>query len=162
MNNFVLRRYKASDKENIKELYELGSVHSEIGYRPGPWEHDFEDIENYYLKNGEFLVGFVGETMVAMGAYHKITDDIGHVRRMRVHPNYRRNGYAGEILTQLEKVAKEKGIKELRLRTSTQQKMAQNFYEKHGFNKMENQEKEFYTEGDGISFEVIWYRKPLE
>ncbi len=161
MNDLIIRKYIIEDKEEVKKLYELSSIYSEIGYRSGPWEKDFEDIEETYFNGGEFLVGFVGEKIVAMGGYRKITDTMGHIRRMRVHPDYRRIGYASQILNELEKVAKNNDLKELRLRTSTQQKMAQNFYEKHGFKKMKTK-KEFYTEGGGNSFEVIWYRKRLE
>lgn len=38
--------------------------------------------------------------------------------------------------------------------------MAQSFYEKNGYIKMEK-EKEYYTEGGSNSFEVIWYKKKL-
>jgi ribosomal protein S18 acetylase RimI-like enzyme len=79
---------------------------------------------------------------------------------MRVHPDYRRNGFAQRILKHLEKVAIQNGLRELRLRTSTQQKIAQDLYEKNGCKKMDT-EKEFYTEGGRNTFEVIWYRKFL-
>lgn len=161
MSDLRIRRYTPSDKESIKELYKLASEHSEIGYRSGPWEEDLEDIEKYYFDGGDFLVGVQGEKIVAMGGYRKISDKIGHIRRMRVHPEYRRKGFAGEILQALEKEAKRNLLSELRLRTSTQQKMAQSFYEKNGFERMKVK-KSFYTEGGGNSFEVVWYRKRLE
>ena len=158
MSDFTVRQYIASDKEAVKELYRLASVHYEIGYREGPWEKDFEDIENAYLKDGDFLVGVLGTEIVAIGAYEKISDDVGHIRRMRTHPEQRRKGFAQQIINRLEKGAKEKGFSELRLRTSTQQQMAQNFYEKNGYKKLVA-EKTFYTEGP---FEVVWYGKQLD
>lgn len=161
MSNFVVRRYQSSDKEAVKKLYELASIKSEIGYRSGPWEQDFEDIERIYLNGGEFFVGLLNNDIIAMGGHRKVTDTIGHIRRMRVHPDHRRKGYAAKILQKLEKSAKRNGMIELRLRTSTQQKMAQNFYEKYGFKKMKAK-KEYYTEGGGNSFEVIWYGKDLK
>ena len=157
MNSLSIRQYKSSDKEKVKELYKLASVNSEIGYRSGPWEQDFENIEKTYFNGGEFLIGLVNHNIVAMGGYRKITDKIGHIRRMRAHPDYRRKGFAQQILKELEKKAKENNLDELRLRTSTQQKMAQGFYEKNGYKKMKTK-KEFYTEGP---FEVILYRKKL-
>ena len=129
MNNLLIRRYQSSDKTKVKELYKLASIHSEIGYRSGPWEQDFEDIESSYFNGGEFLVGLLNDEVVALGGYRKITDTIGHIRRMRVHPEYRRKGFAQQILQGLEKKAKENKLNELHLRTSTQQKMAQSFYE---------------------------------
>lgn len=161
MEELIIRRYQSSDKEKVKELYELASHHSEIGYRSGPWEKDFDNIEGSYFDGGEFLVGLVDEVIVALGGYRKITDTMGHVRRMRVHPDYRRKGFAQQILTQLETVAKNNKLEELRLRTSTQQKMAQGLYEKNGYVKIVTKEKEFYSEGGGDMFEVVWYRKQL-
>ncbi|MEK9143011.1 MAG: GNAT family N-acetyltransferase [Patescibacteria group bacterium] len=158
MSDFKIRRYESSDKEKVKELYVLASIHSEIGYRSGPWEQDFEDIENAYFNGGEFLVGLVNNNIIAIGGYRKITDKMGHIRRMRVHPDHRRKGFAQQILNQLEKEANKNKLDELRLRTSKQQKMAQCFYGKNGYNKMKA-EKEFYTEGP---FEVIWLRKKLK
>ncbi len=158
MSDFIVRQYIASDKEAVKELYRFASVHSEIGYREGPWEKDFEDIENAYLKDGDFLVGVLGTQIVAIGAYEKISDDVGHIRRMRTHPYQRRKGFAQQIIQGLERSAKTNGLTELRLRTSTQQEMAQSFYEKNGYKKL-IAEKTFYTEG---SFEVVWYGKQLD
>jgi len=157
MNDFIVRQYRASDKAAVKELYRLASVHSEIGYREGPWEKDFEDIENAYLKEGDFLVGVLDNKIVAMGAYEKISDTVGHIRRMRTHPEQRRKGFAQQIIQGLERSAKKNGLTELRLRTSTQQEMAQSFYEKNRYKKLVA-EKTFYTEGP---FEVVWYGKKL-
>ena len=158
MNSLITRRYLPSDKEKVKDLDKLASIHSEIGYRNGPWEQDFEDIESSYFNGGDFLVGLLNNEIVTIGGYRKISDKIGHIRRMRVHPEHRRKGFAQQILKVLEKTAKENGLDELRLRTSKQQKMAQSFYEKNGYKKMKT-EKEFYTEGP---YEVIWYRKQLK
>ena len=158
MNNLLIRRYKSSDKEKVKKLYELASIHSEIGYRSGPWEQDFENIEASYFNGGTFLVGLFDNKIVAIGGCMKISDTVGYIRRMRTHPEYRRKGFAQQILEELEKNEKETNLNEIRLRTSTQQKIAQSFYENNGYKKMKV-EKEFYTEG---LFEVIWYRKELK
>jgi ribosomal protein S18 acetylase RimI-like enzyme len=61
----------------------------------------------------------------------------------------------------LENEAKKQGMTELRLRTSTQQLMAQQFYEKNGYQKIITDTKEYYTEGGGDAFEVLWYRKTI-
>jgi len=160
MTEFILRRYRPSDKEKVKALYELASIHSEIGYRSGPWETDFDNIEDHYFNGGEFLVGLINDRIIAIGGYRKISEKQGQIRRMRVHPDHRRKGFAQHIIQKLEEVAKQNQISELQLKTSTQQKMAQHFYEKNGYVKMEK-EKEYYTEGGGNSFEVVWYRKEL-
>jgi ribosomal protein S18 acetylase RimI-like enzyme len=157
MSDLIIRRYLTSDKEKVKDLYILASHHSEIGYRSGPWEQDFENIEGAYFDGGEFLVGVLDQEIIAMVGLRKISDSMGHIRRMRVHPKYRKKGFGQLILKELEQRAINNRLTELRLRTSTQQKMAQSFYEKNGYQKMDSN-KEFYTEGP---FEVIWYHKKL-
>ncbi len=159
MDELKIRRYQSSDKQKVKDLYKLSSKYSEIGYRSGPWESDFDNIENHFLKEGEFLVGLINDEIVVIGGYRKISDNIGQIRRMRTHPNHRRKGYAQQIINELERTAKQKNIKELKLKTSSQQKMAQNFYEKSGYRKLTTVKKEFYTEGGGNAFEIIWYSK---
>lgn len=72
MNNLVIRRYLPEDKEAVKELYKLASIHSEIGYRDGPWYKDFDTIEDFYLKGGDFLVGLIDNTLVVMVGLQKI------------------------------------------------------------------------------------------
>jgi ribosomal protein S18 acetylase RimI-like enzyme len=159
MDHFVIRNYRVSDNTGVRELYKLASIDSEIGYRNGPWEHDFDDIESHYA-GGIFLVGVINEQIVTMGGVQKITDDIAHIRRMRTHPAYRRKGFAGKLLIELENESGKRGFRILRLRTSTQQIMAQAFYKKNTFKPIE-QLKTFYTEGGGKKFEVIWYEKQL-
>lgn len=160
MNEITIRRYTSEDNQNLRKLYEIASVHSEIGYRPGPWEEDFDDMERHYAE-GAFFVGYIDEIMVAMGGYRKVSQTQGQVRRMRVHPDYRRQGYAQQILIKIEESARKNYFSELTLKTSTQQIMAQYFYEKMGFTKMKMENREYYEEGDGNSFEVIWYIKKL-
>ncbi len=157
MNDLLIRSYKSSDNQEIKDLYKLASVESEIGFRDGPWYKDFDIMENFYMDKGDFLVGVMGNKIVAMIGLEKSLKTVGHIRRMRVHPEYRRRGYAQALLKELEDRAVKKGFTELRLRTSIQQIMAQRLYEKNGYSKMKSK-KEFYLEGP---FEVIWYRKLL-
>jgi ribosomal protein S18 acetylase RimI-like enzyme len=157
---FILRQYQPSDKEKIKKLYEHASIHSEIGYRSGPWESDFDDMEGVYFNGGDFLVGTIDDEIVAMGGLRKESDSVGYIRRMRVHPDFRRNGFAQQIIQGLEQSAKRNKLKELQLKTSKDQKMAQAFYEKNGFTRM-SKKKSYYQEGGGKTFEEVWYKKEL-
>lgn len=157
---FKVRRYRPSDKEAVKKIYKLASIHSEIGYRSGPWESDFDDIEGVYFKGGDFLVGTINDEIVAMGGLRKVSNTVGYIRRMRVHKDYRRNGFARQIIQGLEQSARRNNLQELQLKTSKDQKMAQAFYEKNGFMHM-NKKKSYYQEGGGKTFEEVWYRKVL-
>src|SRR5579864_3871341 len=77
MSDFIVRKYQPSDKEAVKKLYELASIKSEIGYRSGPWEQDFKDIEGTYFNGGEFLLGILNNEVIAIGGYRKITETMG-------------------------------------------------------------------------------------
>ena len=119
-------------------------------------------MTSHFAASSEVLnhYGLINNEIVAMGGFRKISKNIGQIRRMRVHPDYRRKGYAQQIIQKLEEEAKKNKIIELQLKTSIQQEMTHHFYEKNEYNKMEK-EKEYYTEGGGNSFEVVWYRKEL-
>lgn len=71
MSNFIVRRYKHTDKEKVKKLYRLASIHSEVGYRSGPWEADFDNIESHFFDGWEFLLGLIDDEIVAIGGYTK-------------------------------------------------------------------------------------------
>ncbi len=161
MLDLTIHRFQPSDKEAIMALYKIASIYSEIGYREGPWYQDFDDIEEFYLNGGEFLVGYLDNQIVAIAGLQKINDAEAHVRRIRVHPDYRRKGYGLKILKQLERSAKELGFSILRLRTSTNQKMAQGLYEKNDYIHIPSTTKEYYKEGGGYTFEVMWFQKKI-
>jgi ribosomal protein S18 acetylase RimI-like enzyme len=103
---------------------------------PGPWDADFQDIEGVYLNNGgEFLVGLIGGNIVAMGALRNVTEGTAEIKRMRVHPDHWRRGFAQAIFDRLQFRAAELGYKKLILDTSVQQKAAQELYLKNGFRR---------------------------
>ena len=157
MSDLVIRRYEVGDKRHVKNLHVIASTHSEVGYKSGPWEQDLDDVEEFYLKDGEFLVGLIGTKILAMGGYKLLSNGIGDIRRIRVHPSHRRSGYARQILNQLEVSAKAKKVKTLELHTTILQKMAQQFYEKNGYKKYD---EKTITVGDKM-FQTVYYKKTL-
>jgi ribosomal protein S18 acetylase RimI-like enzyme len=100
----------------------------------GHWYDDLHEIENVYLrKGGEFLVGTLGDEVVAMGAAKKTTDDRAEIKYMRVDPQFQRRGFGQAILTALERRAAELGYDTLHLDTAVQQKTARRLYESNGY-----------------------------
>jgi ribosomal protein S18 acetylase RimI-like enzyme len=100
----------------------------------GHWYDDLHEIENVYLrKGGEFLVGTLGDGVVAMGAAKKTTDDRAEIKYMRVDPQFQRRGFGQAILTALERRAAELGYDTLHLDTAVQQKTARRLYESNGY-----------------------------
>ena len=153
-SSLIIRRYKKSDKKDVWNLHvtPLKDAHAYIG--SGQWDKDMEDIENVYLKNGEFLVGETDGKIVAIGAFKKISSEIAEIKRMRVLPGYQRNGFGQAIFDRLQKKAVGLGFKKIRLDTSTRQKAAQKFYEKNGFKEIRR--------GLLGGLETIYYEKVLK
>ena len=150
-----IRRYEKSDLEQVWNLHVLAiKAIAEFLYVSGSWEADLQDIEKNYLDNGgEFLVAVVAGKIIAMGALRKISDTRAEIKRMRVHPDYWRQGLGQTILTRLEKCAKEMGYTTLVLDTTIHQAAAQALYLKNNY-------KETCREKRG-TFDLIFYEKQL-
>lgn len=123
-------------------------------YVPGPWEEDLKDIEENYLKNGEFLVGEVEEAIVAMGAFRKVTAEVAEIKRMRVHPDFQRRGFAQMILDRLESDAKKAGFKIMSLDTTAKQTAGIELYKKNGYQEIKRDTQTY-------PFVMIYYQKKL-
>lgn len=123
-------------------------------HRPGPWADDMKTIETEYLNGrGEFLVGEIESRIVAMGAFRPIDPVSAEIKRMRVHPDYQRQGLGQQLLDELERRAAELGYEVLVLDTLPSQTAARGLYEANGY-----QETGTGTfEGE----EIVLYRKRL-
>jgi ribosomal protein S18 acetylase RimI-like enzyme len=129
-----LRRYEADDRESVWRLHDVAMRGVGIHLGKGHWYDDLHEIENVYLHNGgEFLVGTLGDEVVAMGAVKKTTDDRAEIKYMRVDPEFQRRGFGRVIFTVLERRAAELGYETLHLDTAVQQKTARRLYESNGY-----------------------------
>ncbi len=156
MAKLTIRQYRPSDKEEVFKLHVRALKNENVYLYGGKWEKDLENIEGIYLNNrGEFLVGAIGNKIVAMGGLRKETKDIVELRRIRVGPVFQRKGYGQMILDALEKRAKELGYKVIELQTTIKQVPAQKFYIKNGYT-------EFKREKEGWIIEAIYYRKEIK
>lgn len=155
MNKLKIRRYKPSDNQTVWQLHRLGLA--EIGINPSPnsfFERDLNDIENIYLREGDFLVGEFEGRVVAIGAFKRIDENTAELKRMRVHPDFQRRGFGQAIIEELEKRAKEMGYKKMILDTSEEWTKAQNFYQKNGY-------QEVGRKVLSIRYHAIFYEKDL-
>lgn len=155
--HFKIRRYKPSDNPVVWELHWLGLA--ELGVKPiiTPFDQDLYDIENVYLKDGDFIVGEVSGKVVAMGGIKKIDADTAEVKRMRVHPDFQGMGFGQKILKELEKRAKKMEYKKLVLFTDEINTKAINFYLKNGYKEMKREV--IYLRNR--YFDMIWFGKNL-
>lgn len=132
-----IRRYTPADQEAIEHLHVLALKQAGAYLGRGPWDDDICAIEEIYLnRQGEFLIGECGRLLVAMGAFRRTSSTRAEIKRMRVHPDYQRRGFAQLILNELEVRARTLGYTTLHLDTSTVQIAAQRLYEKNGFREV--------------------------
>lgn len=157
MSSLLIRRYQDTDHDAVVTLHKLAlkefSAYVKDDRQAHRWEKDFEDIAGNYLNNhGEFLVGYLGNKLVTMGSLRKVNNELGELKRMRVHPDYQRQGLGQTILLRLEERAKKLGYKAIQLDTTIKQIAAQKLYEKNGY-------KVIRIEKDAWPIETYIYQK---
>ena len=90
---------------------------------------------------GVILILEVDGYAVGMGRLNRLENNIGEVNNMYIRPEYRRRGYASQMLSQLEEKAIDFGYSTLRLETHEINRGAQNLYRKAGYKEIERYTK---------------------
>ncbi|HEY8479184.1 MAG TPA: GNAT family N-acetyltransferase [Spirillospora sp.] len=149
-----LRRYRPADHATVLALHREGLA--QVGLRPGDgvyYDHDFFRMEDIYLRNdGEFLVGELDGTIVAMGGLRRAdlvpggrarafggyalgapALDAVEMVRLRVLPSVQRRGYGTAVVQALEERAREYGYRILKADTTELQTPALSLYRKAGW-----------------------------
>lgn len=85
---------------------------------------------------GIYLIARADGIVVGMGAHRPLDAVISEVRRMYVHPNFRRCGAAQAMLAKLEAHALSKGFTHLRLETGNRQAVAMALYALCGYEQI--------------------------
>lgn len=93
---------------------------------------DLDDIVSSFA-TGCFLVGEVGEEIVATGGYKPFDNETVKVERVSVHTNFRRLGLASQLFDALISEAKKAGYKRIVLETTSNWDKAIKFWLKNGF-----------------------------
>jgi len=118
-------------------------------------EAELMAIEDVYLRNGgEFLLGFIGERLVAMGGFKRLSEGRAEVRRMRIARDLQGRGYGTYLLRELERRAFQSGVRVLCLDAARRRSMTLAFYRKHGYQETG---QSFYG-----AVETVQFRKGLE
>ncbi len=110
-------------------------------------------MRHYINAGGEFLVGVMGEALVAMGGFQPRSPGEVEIMRMRVHPDWQGRGLGKTLLSALEKAAWEHGYREVCLETTVVQTVALAMYRRHGYLEVGRAQK------GGL--EVVQFRKAL-
>ena len=129
-----IRQYRDTDENAVWLLHHEGLLSTGAHLGDGPWDDDLRQIRTHYLDRlGDFLVGELDGQVVAMGALRPADERFGEIKRMRVRPDFQRQGFGTQILLSLESRARELGYAALRLDTTEQQVAARHFYERNGY-----------------------------
>ncbi|WP_421945673.1 GNAT family N-acetyltransferase [Pedobacter sp.] len=119
-----------SNNTDFRELVIL--LDKDLAIRDGA-EHTFYAQFNKVDAIKEVVVAYQNQTPVACGAIKPFSDTAVEVKRMFVHPDYRKKGYAAKILTELENWAAELSFSKCVLETGKRQPEAISLYQKVGY-----------------------------
>ena len=92
---FELRSFCDEDADAVWHLHDAALEDAGAHGGRGPWEDDLRDIRGTYLDSGgDFLVGLLDGELVAMGGLLIRAAEEAEIKRMRVHPEFQRRGFA--------------------------------------------------------------------
>jgi len=150
-----LIRYRPEFQAPMLALHRSALEGFVLGMSQQQDEADLVAVEDVYLRGqGEFLLGFIGERLVAMGGFKRLTDDLAELRRMRIARELQGRGYGTHLLRELERRAFESGIRTLCLDAARRRPLTLEFYRKHGYQETG---RSFY----GV-VETVQFKKTLD
>lgn len=150
-----LIRYQPEYQEPMLMLHRSAIEGFTLGMSQQEDEADLVAVERVYLGNrGEFLLGFIGERLVAMGGFKWLSDGLAELRRMRIARDLQGRGWGTLLLKELERRAFQSGIRTLRLDAARRRPLTLEFYRKHGYQETG---QSFYG-----AVETVQFRKTLE
>lgn len=124
-----------SDNSDFRGLVIL--LDQYLSYTDGK-EHSFYAQYNKLDKIHQVVVAYRNDVPVGCGALKEYAADIAEVKRMFVHPDYRKQGIAKLILTELEHWAKESGFSACILETGKRQLEAITLYQHTNYQVIPN------------------------
>jgi len=122
-----------SDNADFRELVAL--LDADLAVRDGA-EHSFYAQFNKIDKIRHVVVAYEDGAAVGCGAIKEYEEGVAEIKRMFVRPENRGRGIAGQILTELERWAKELNYSECILETGIKQPEAIRLYQKSGYEKI--------------------------
>jgi len=129
-----LIRYQPEHKEPMLALHRSAIEGFVLGISQQQDEADLMSVEEVYLHSrGEFLLGFIGERLVAMGGFKRMSEGSAELRRMRIAGDLQGQGCGTLMLLELERRAFQSGIRTLCLETAERRPLTLKFYRKHGY-----------------------------
>lgn len=138
----IIREYKPQDKKQVIIMVSeiLGNI---FNGEPAKFEYikEFNVTKDYILY---LLAETEGEDkrIIATMALKKIDNKTVRLKRIYVHPNYRRRGIAQKMLNKIISYAGENGYKNILFSSYPVMENARRFNKKNGFVEIEGNPKE--------------------
>ena len=120
------RKYKKLDKKQVQELITSCLIET---YKKSPIKK-FENFEDYSVF---YVVEDKGKIIGCVGLEDE-GENIGKLRRLYIHKNYRKNGLGTKLLKKIESFALKNKFNKIILSTNKKLDGTIKFYQKHGFN----------------------------
>jgi len=126
-----------------RSIYSLGKEARREGFKHiDRLIDDFADHSNKFQLEGEALFGgYESHSIIAIGGVNqqpsKPSERTGRIRRVYVHPRYRRGGAGSDLMTVIEDHAKKHFA---RLQLFTESEVASSFYASLGYKKASSTE----------------------
>jgi len=87
---------------------------------------------------GAFVIGRIGGNPVACGAIRPLGEDVAELKRVFVKVDFRGRGYSKVIVSELERQARVRGYRVIRLETGVRQPEAISLYESLDYHPIPN------------------------
>lgn len=118
-------------------------------------QHELKDVDEfqqvYFDRDGIFLVVLDDGKVIGTGALKRLDETSAELKRLWLLETYHGQGLGYRVVTLLFDFARQKGYKQIRLKTSTAQERAIAFYKKLGFYEI----LDYGDDEDDLSFEIL-------
>lgn len=128
---------KRTNSDDIDFINLVVLLDQDLAIRDGE-DHAFYNQFNKTDKIKHVIVFYENDTAVGCGAIREKESDVVEIKRMFVHPDHRKKGFASAVLKELEIWAKEVGYAYTILETGKNQPEAINLYQKQDYNIIPN------------------------
>lgn len=128
--------YKPEFQHPMLVLHRSAIEGFDLGMSQQQDEADLLNLENVYLRpGGQFLLGFIGARLMAMGGFKRLSDTDAELKRMRIARDLQGHGYGTILLEELERRARQAGVVRLCLEAAKRRLLTLEFYRKHGYHE---------------------------
>lgn len=129
-----VRSFRPEDQAACRALYTEGLLGGKIADNDTGW--DIDDIGACYMKprgNHFWVAEAPSQTVVGTIGVQHHDEGVGEVRRLRVHPEFRRRGIGAALLEAAVRFCQERNYLKVTLDTYVEREPAFRLFEKFGF-----------------------------